>query len=154
MVLPTFDLSSPDQLYSDLVSATHDFHRLYVSRPHLQHRRAAHPWTLDACIQEAREKAERDGSLFQANPTPDLLHHYQRSRDALVALQESALTKSWQRFTYSIIQQTSVTTMWHLIRKVVSKTSATARHHTPDAYAQQLINAWSEQSTRQVFSST
>ena len=37
--------------------------------------------------------------------------------------------------------------MWHLIRKVVSKTPATARHHTPDASAQQLVNAWSEQST-------
>ena len=36
--------------------------------------------------------------------------------------------------------------MWHFIRKVVSKTPATARHHTPDASAQ-LVNAWSEQST-------
>ena len=37
--------------------------------------------------------------------------------------------------------------MWHLIRKVVSKTPATPRHHTPDTYAQQLVNTWSEQST-------
>ena len=34
-VLPTFDLSSPDHLYSDLVSATHDCYKLYISRPHL-----------------------------------------------------------------------------------------------------------------------
>ena len=61
-VLPIFDFSSPDQLYSDLVSATHDCYKLYVSRPHLQLRRAAHPWTFDARIQEAREEAERDDS--------------------------------------------------------------------------------------------
>ena len=51
-------------------------------------------WTLDTRIQEAREETERDGSLFQANPTPDLLHRYQTSRDVLVALQECALTTS------------------------------------------------------------
>ena len=37
--------------------------------------------------------------------------------------------------------------MWHLIGRVVSKMPATARHDTPDAYAQQLVNARSEQST-------
>ncbi|KAK3893344.1 hypothetical protein Pcinc_002898 [Petrolisthes cinctipes] len=146
-VFPTFDISSAEQLYSDLVSATHDFYRLYVSRPHLQHRHTAHSWTLDACIQEAKEEAERDGLLFQANPTPDLLHHYQMSRDALVALQECAHTESWQRFTDSINQQTSVASMWHLIHRVVKKTPATACHHTPADYAQQLVDAWSEQST-------
>ena len=89
--------------------------------------------------------------MFQANPTPDLLHRYQTSRDALVALQECVqecgFTMYWQRFTNNINQQTSVTTMWHLIRRVVSNTPATARHHTPDAYDQQLVNTWSEQST-------
>ncbi|KAK3889118.1 hypothetical protein Pcinc_006860 [Petrolisthes cinctipes] len=37
--------------------------------------------------------------------------------------------------------------MWHLIRRVVKKTIATARHHTPTDYAQQLVDAWAEQST-------
>ncbi|KAK3884719.1 hypothetical protein Pcinc_011037 [Petrolisthes cinctipes] len=37
--------------------------------------------------------------------------------------------------------------MWHLIRRVVKKTPATARHHTPADYAKQLVDAWSEQST-------
>ncbi|KAK3868772.1 hypothetical protein Pcinc_025810 [Petrolisthes cinctipes] len=37
-LFPTFDISSPEKLYSDLVSATHDFYRIYVSRPLLQHR--------------------------------------------------------------------------------------------------------------------
>lgn len=146
-MLPTFDLSSADQLYLDLVSATNDFYRLYVSRPHLHRRRTARPWILDKHIQEAKEKTERDSLVFQANPTPELRHRYQTSRDAFVALQECAGTQSWQRFTDSINQQTSVTSMWHLIRRVVKKTPATARHHTPAAYAQQLIDAWSEQSS-------
>ncbi|KAK3878767.1 hypothetical protein Pcinc_016578 [Petrolisthes cinctipes] len=37
--------------------------------------------------------------------------------------------------------------MWHLIRQVVKKTPATARHHTPVDYAKQLVDAWSGQST-------
>lgn len=41
-MLPVFNVTSPDQLYSNLVSATHDFHRLHVSRPHLQRLLAAH----------------------------------------------------------------------------------------------------------------
>ena len=146
-MLPTFDISSPNQLYNDLVSNTHTFYRLYVSRPHIQARHAAHSWALDAHIQDAKEVAERDGLLFQANPTPDRLRRYQESRNTLVALQESAVTSSWQRFTDSINQQTSVSSMWHLIRRIVKKTPATARHHTPAEYAQQLVDAWSQQSS-------
>ncbi|MPC61145.1 hypothetical protein E2C01_055209 [Portunus trituberculatus] len=54
---------------------------------------------------------------------PSLLR--QASRDTLVALQEYTVTSSWQRFTDSINQQTSVASMWHLIRRV-KKTPATA----------------------------
>ncbi|MPC18493.1 hypothetical protein E2C01_011378 [Portunus trituberculatus] len=100
-MLPTFDLSSADQLYLDLVSATKDFYRLYVSRPHLQRRHTTRSWILDEHIQRAKEKAELDGLVFQANPTLEMLHRYQTSRDAFVALQECAGTKAWQRFTTS-----------------------------------------------------
>ncbi|KAK3878768.1 hypothetical protein Pcinc_016579 [Petrolisthes cinctipes] len=61
-VLSTLDISSAEQLYSALVSATQDFYRLYVSRPHLQDHLTAHSWMLDARIQEAKE----------ANPTQPL----------------------------------------------------------------------------------
>ena len=37
--------------------------------------------------------------------------------------------------------------MWHLIRRVVKKTPAAARHHSPAVFAQQLVDEWSEQST-------
>ena len=102
---------------------------------------------LDAHIQEAKEKAEHDGMLFQANPTPELLHRYQTSRDDLIALQECAHTASWQRFTDSINQQTTVSSMWHLIKRVIKRTPATAYHHTPAEDAQQLVDTWSQQSS-------
>ena len=37
--------------------------------------------------------------------------------------------------------------MWHLIRRVVKRTPATARHHSPAVFAQQLVDEWSAQST-------
>ena len=95
---------------------------------------------LDAHIQEAKEKAEHDGMLFQANPTPELLHRYQISRDDLIALQECAHTDN-------INQQTTVSSMWHLIKRVIKKTPATAHHYTPAEYAQQLVDTWSQQSS-------
>ena len=144
--LPTFACASPDQLYSSLVSATHDFYRLYVLRPHLQRRPAALSWSLDARLQDARDEAERVGLLFQADPSPELLHHYQRSRDDLTALLECVSTDSWQQFTDSINHQTSVASMWHLIRRVVKRNPATARHHAPAVFAQQLVEEWSSQS--------
>ena len=64
-MLPTFNLSSPNQLYDDLVSATHAFYKLYVSQPDIQARRAALTClALDASIQDAKEDAERDGIKY------------------------------------------------------------------------------------------
>ena len=146
-MLPSFQLDTADQLYCRLVSATHDFYRIYVTRPHIQRRSAAHSWMLDERIREAKEDAERVGSLFQANPSPELLHRYRESRDALSALLECVNTESWQRFTDGINQQTSVATMWRLIHRVVRKSPPTARHHTPAVYARQLVDEWSQQST-------
>ena len=145
-MLPTFNFYSCDRLYADLVSATQDFHRIYVSRPHIHRRPASNSWTLDARIQEKRVEAEQAGRLFQGNPSPESLHRYQESRDALLALQECVVSESWGRFTDSINQQTSVSSMWRLVRRVTKKTPSTARHHTPAVYAQQLIDTWSVQS--------
>ena len=145
-VLPSFDCADADQLYTSLVSATHDFFRLYVSRPHLRRRPAALSWTLDARLQDARDEAERAGLLFQADPSPELLRRYQRLRDDLTALLDCVSTDSWQRFTDSINHQTSVASMWHLIRRVVKRNPATARHHAPAVFAQQLVDEWSAQS--------
>ncbi|MPC53341.1 hypothetical protein E2C01_047231 [Portunus trituberculatus] len=86
--------------------------------------------------------------FFQGNPIPELPERYRESRDALVALLECVTTESWQRFTESINQETSMSSMWHLIRQVVKKTPPPmARYHTPAAYAQQLVDTWSEQSS-------
>lgn len=69
-VFPTFDYSSPDHLYSDIVFATHDLNNLYLSLPHIRPRRTVYSWTLDARLQEAKEEAERDSLLFQTNSNP------------------------------------------------------------------------------------
>ena len=72
--LPTFDMGSAENLYSSLVSTTHEFYKQFVSRPHLQRSRNAHSWTFDTRIQEAREQAEHDGHLFRTDSTPETLH--------------------------------------------------------------------------------
>ena len=56
---------------------------------------------------------------------------------------------SGKKFIDSINQQTSVSSMWRLINRVVKKKPPTALHHTPADYAQQLIDTWSTQSTPQ-----
>ncbi|MPC38260.1 hypothetical protein E2C01_031767 [Portunus trituberculatus] len=76
-----------------LVSANHDFYRLYVSRAHLQRRPAAHSWCPDARLHDARDEAERLGLLFQTDPSPELLRRCQRSKDDLTALLECVLER-------------------------------------------------------------
>jgi len=94
-LLPTFDLESPEKLYSSLVSSTHDFFTRYVIKSHSK----ALSWTLDSCIIQAERKAVEDGLTCQRQPTPDTLHQYQLSSDSLVALQQCVHTETWHKFT-------------------------------------------------------
>ena len=145
-VSPSFNLTSPDQLYSSLVASTHAFYNRYVRRPHIKRHSETPAWTLDHRIILAERKAKADGLSFQSHPSPERLRQYQSSRDELVALQQCIRTESWHKFTDSINRQTSVSSMWHLINKVVKQKNTSAIHHSPGQYAQDLINAWSEQS--------
>ncbi|XP_042227380.1 uncharacterized protein LOC121869881 [Homarus americanus] len=145
-LLPTFDVESPEKLYSSLVNSTHNFHSHYISRPHIKRRPEAYAWTLDERILQAEKKAVEDGISFQEEPTLDRLHQYQSSRDDLIALQQCVRTESWRNFTDSINHQTSVGAMYHLINKVVKKKSSSAVHHSPAEYAQDLVETWSAQS--------
>lgn len=145
-ILPSFDLTSPEAFYSALVTATQDFFSRYVSRPHIQRRYNACPWTLDNRIRQAERTASEAGLLFQAAPTADHLRQYQASRDDLVNIQGCVRTESWQNFTDNINQQTSVGTMWQMIRRVTRRMPATALHHSPGTLAQGLIDGWAGQS--------
>ena len=145
-LLPSFDLASPEALYTSLVTATHEFFSRYVRRPHIQRRGDAYPWTLDQRIREAERAASEAGLLFQADPTPDHLRQYQASRDNLTNIQGCVRTESWQNFTDKINQQMSVGTMWQMIRGVTRRNPATALHHNPGSYAQGLIDDWARQS--------
>lgn len=58
--------------------------------------------TFDAFIQEEWEEVERDRLFFKANPTLDLLHRYQMSRDTSVAVQSCFHTEFWQQFAGNI----------------------------------------------------
>ncbi len=144
-LLPTFDLQSPEKLYSSLVASTHDFYTRYVTRPHIKRGCKAQAWTLEQRILQAERKAMEDGLAFQGQPTPDTLLQYQTSRDDLVALQQCAYTESWRRYTNSINHQTSAGSMWHMINRVIKRKPPSALHHSPAQYAQDLINTWSEQ---------
>ena len=145
-LMPTFDFHSPDNLFTSLVTATHDFYNRYVTKPHIQRRPVAHPWTLDQRIAQAERTAADAGLSFQRQPTPDRLQRYQLARDDLVALQQCVFTESWQKFTDSINHQTSVGSMWHLINKIVKKKPTGALHHSPHDYATDLLTVWSGQS--------
>lgn len=145
-LLPTFNLTSPDQLYSSIVTSTHAFYDRYVRRPHIKRRTDTPAWTLDHRIAQAERKAKEDGLSFQSHPSPESLQKYQSSRDELVVLQKCVLTESWHQFTSSINRQTSVSSMWRLINRVVKRKPASTLHHSPGQYAQDLINGWSRQS--------
>ena len=145
-LLPTFDLMSPDELYSSLVDATHSFFTKYVLRPHLCRRGEASSWTLDERILQAERTALQDGLSFQADPTVANLHRYRASRDVLVHMQGCVRTESWQQFTDGINQQTSVGKMWHLIQRTLRRKPPSALHHSPGEFAQQLLDDWSAQS--------
>ena len=127
--LPQFAFLSPDMLYSLLVKATHDFYDLYVSRPHLQRPPRPFSWTLDKYILQAERTAVEAGLRFQRDPTAENLHQYEVSRDEMIGLQTCARTDSWQRLTDNINHQTSVGTMWQLIRRVTKRKPASALHH-------------------------
>ncbi|XP_064106860.1 uncharacterized protein LOC135215837 [Macrobrachium nipponense] len=145
-VLPTFDKHSPEHLYNSLVKATHDFYQLYIVRPHIKSHLVAHAWTLDQRIMQAERVAADAGLAFQTQPTPNHLLQYQQARDDLVALQKCVYTESWYKYIDLINHQTSVGTMWHLIKRTVKKKTTCALHHSPQAYAQDLITTWSTQS--------
>ena len=145
-LLHTFDLLSPETLYTSLVDATHNFFTRYVTKPHIRRHPAARTWTLDQRIAEAERIAADSGHAFQRQPTPDHLHQYQLARDDLITLQHCVQTESWQKYTDSINHQTSIGTMWHLINKTVKKKPTCALHHSPQEYANDLINTWSAQS--------
>ncbi len=98
-LLPTFDFRNPEKLYLSLVTATHDFHTRYISRPHIKRSPDSHAGTLDNRIQQAKRKAMEDGRKFQLQPARGTLQQYQSSNDELVALQQCALTDSWNKFT-------------------------------------------------------
>jgi len=144
-LLPTFDMQSPDKLYSSLVSSTHDFHTRYVAKPHVKRRPDALAWTLDQRILQAERKTIADGLSFQRQPTPAHLHQYQESRNHLIALQQCVHTESWRKYTDNINHQTSVGSMWRLINKVIKRKPPSALHHSPAEYAEDLITTWSTQ---------
>ena len=86
-LLPTFDVQSPENLYSSLVGSTHEFYTRYVTRPHIKrNREPSLPGLLSQRILQAERKAMDDGLAFQRQPTPARLLQYQTSRDDLVAL--------------------------------------------------------------------
>ncbi|MPC87834.1 RNA-directed DNA polymerase from mobile element jockey [Portunus trituberculatus] len=145
--LTKFNLQSPASLYSSLVTLTHDFFTCYVSRPHIKRFCGSTTWTIDDRIFLAERTAVEEGRRFQLDPTPDNLCRYQSSRDTLVALQGSVRTESWHKFTDHINQGTSVGTMWWLINRVVQRKPASALHHSPGEFAQELFDAWAIQST-------
>ncbi|KAG7166604.1 hypothetical protein Hamer_G013609 [Homarus americanus] len=66
-LLTTFELKSPEKLYSSLVNFTHNFHSYYVSRPHIKRRFEYHAWTLDERILQAEKKMVEDGVSFQGD---------------------------------------------------------------------------------------
>lgn len=112
----------------------------------------ADTWTLNCRITAAeRDADEADGLAYQRSPTPDTLQKYQTSSITLVELQKCAYTGVWHKFTNSINHQTSAHSMWKLINKVVRKKSVTVLHHSPAQYAQDVIDAWSEQSSVDIF---
>ena len=148
-LLPVFDFQSPDSLYSSLVASTHEFYAKYVTRSHVTKSRGTYAWTLNQRILQAERKAVADGLAFQEQPTPARLLQYQTSRDSLVALQQCAHTESWRKYTDSINHQTRVSSMWHMINRVIKRKPPSALHHSPAQYAQDLINAWSEQAQEQ-----
>lgn len=138
-LLPTYNFESPEELYTSLVKATHDFYTLYVNRRHITRRPGTHTRTLKEYVLQAEKKAMEDGRVFQTNPTPDHLRKYQTSRDELVALQQCSQTDTWHTLINSINHLTNVGSMWHLINKIVRKKDPAALHHSPTEYAQSLI---------------
>lgn len=139
-VSPTFDKTSPEALYTSFVTETQNFYSQYVSRPHIQRRGAASSWTLDERILQAERAAVHDGLLFQRDPTLHHLHQYQNFKDLLVNMQDCVRTEAWRKFTDNINQQTRNGTMWRLIKRVTKRKSCCALHHSPEDYAQQVIN--------------
>ncbi|MPC19374.1 hypothetical protein E2C01_012287 [Portunus trituberculatus] len=125
-------------LYSSLVTLTHDFFTRSCDST---------TWAINDHILLAERTAVEEGRHFQLDPTPDNLRRYQSSRDALVALQGSMRTESWHKFTDHINQGTSVGIMWRLINRVVRRKPASALHHSPGEFAQELLDAWAIQST-------
>lgn len=137
---------TPENLYSSLVTLTHDFYTRYVMRPHIKSRYNAQHWTLERRILQAERKSMQDGLAFQSGPTPDSLQQHQASRDDLVALQQCAYTEAWRKCTDDINHQTSAGSMWHKINKIIKRKTPSSLHHSPAQYAQDLIDTWSEQS--------
>ncbi|XP_076044779.1 uncharacterized protein LOC143027381 [Oratosquilla oratoria] len=146
-LLPTFNIHSPDELYSSLVKSTHNFYTRYVTRPHLTRSPRPRTTSLNDRVLQAERKAMEHGLTFQRQPSPAHLQQYQTSRDELIGLQQCAQTDSWHALTDSINHLTSVGTMWHKIKKIVKKRPRTALHHSPMEYAQTLIDTWSTQSS-------
>jgi len=141
------DVTSPEKLYLSLVSFTHDFYSHYVRRPNIKCQPEAHEWTLDRRIKAAERQAIEDSHVYQRDPTPDNLQQYQTSSNALVALQQCAYRDAWHDFTNTINHQTSIGSMWRLIKRVVKKKTSSALHHSPVQYAQDLVETWSQQSS-------
>jgi len=143
------DLGSPEKLYSSLVSLTHEFYNHYVRRPNIKRQFGAHEWTLERRIKAAERQAVEDSLVYQRDPTPDNLKQYQTSSSALVALQQCVHRDAWHDFTNTINHQTSVGSMWRLIKKALKKKTPSALHHSPVQYAQDLVEAWSQQASVQ-----
>lgn len=94
-------------------------------------------------------RQQRDSLVYQRDPTPDNLKQYQTSSSTFVALQQCVHRDAWHDFTNTINHQTSVGSMWRLIRKALKKKTPSALHHSLVQYAQDLVKAWSQQASVQ-----
>ncbi|ROT73586.1 RNA-directed DNA polymerase [Penaeus vannamei] len=117
------------------------------AEPNIKRQFGAHEWTLDRRI-KAAETGSRgqpclsEGSNSRQEAIPDI-------QQCPCCLQQCVHRDAWHDFTNTINQQTSVGSMWRLIKKALKKKTPSALHHSPVQYAQDLVEAWSQQASVQ-----